>query len=261
MNKLTTAVLLLAVFAFPAYAAVQKETVTYSDGDVELKGYLYWDDAITGKRPGILVVHEWWGLNDYAMMRAEMLAKMGYIAFAADMYGAGKITTHAPEAKGWMQQITANVEAWQRRANLALEQLKAHDKVDAEQLGAIGYCFGGATVMQMVYAGSELDGVVSFHGSLPPASPDQAAKVKAKVLIAHGDADNFIPADRITAFKKALSDAGVDWEMNVYANAVHGFTNPDAASYGVNGVAYQEAADKRSWQRMQTFFKDLFPAR
>ena len=241
-----------------ASAVMQQETVSYQDGDVELKGYIYWDDAFTGQRPGVLVVHEWWGLNDYAKLRAEMLAETGYVAFAADMFGGAKMTRHADEAKAWMQQITANIEAWQRRANLALEQLRAHPKVDAERLAAIGYCFGGATVMQLAYSGSDLDGVVSFHGSMPPAAPEQAAEIKARVLVAHGDADGFVPPQRVDAFKKALSEAGVDWEMDVYGGAKHGFTNPYADGYGMSGLAYQEEADRRSWLRMLAFFEELF---
>jgi dienelactone hydrolase len=241
-----------------ASAVMHKEEVSYADGDVELKGYLFWDDAFSGKRPGILVAHEWWGLNDYAKLRAEMLAEMGYVAFAADMYGGGKMTRHADEAKGWMKQITASVDDWQRRANLALEQLRSNPNVEPEKLAAIGYCFGGATVMQLAYAGADLDGVVSFHGSMPPATPQEAARVKARVLVAHGDEDSFVPPERIGAFKKALSGAGVDWEMNIYAGARHGFTNPYANGYGMDGLAYNENADRRSWLRMLAFFEELF---
>ena len=249
-------VLLLA--SGSATAVMRQEAISYKDGDVELKGYLFWDDAFTGKRPGVLVAHERWGLNDYAKLRAEMLAETGYVAFAADMYGAGKITRHADEAKGWMEQISSNSEAWQRRANLALEQLKAHPKVDAERLAAIGYCFGGATVMQMAYAGTDIAGVVSFHGALPPATPEQAAKVKARVLVAHGDADGFVPAERIQAFKQALSQANVDWEMIIYGGAKHSITNPYADGYGMDGLAYNEAADRRSWLRSLAFLEDIF---
>ena len=241
-----------------AGAVMHQEAISYKDGDVALTGYLYWDDAFTGQRPGVLVAHEWWGLNDYAKLRAEMLAETGYVAFAADMYGDAKITRHADEAKGWMAQIASNVELWQRRANLALEQLRSHPQVDAQKLAAIGYCFGGATVMQMAYSGVDLEGVVSFHGSLPPATPEQAAEVKGRVLIAHGDADGFVPPDRIKAFLKALSDAGVDWEMDIYAGAQHGFTNPYADGYGMDGLAYQEQADRRSWMRMLAFLEELF---
>jgi dienelactone hydrolase len=256
--KIWQIALLTMLLSGSVSAVMQQETVSYKDGDVELKGYIYWDDAFTGPRPGVLVIHEWWGLNDYAKLRAEMLAETGYVAFAADMYGEGRMTRHADEAKGWMQQITANIEAWQRRAGLALERLKAHPQVNGDKLAAIGYCFGGATVMQLAYGGADLDGVVSFHGSLPPATPEQAGRVNTRVLVAHGDADTFVPPERITAFKKALSDAGVDWEMNIYSGARHGFTNPYADGYGMDGLAYAEQADQRSWARMLAFFEDIF---
>ncbi|MCG6967608.1 MAG: dienelactone hydrolase family protein [Chromatiaceae bacterium] len=249
---------LILLVSGSASAVMHREPVTYKDGDVDLKGIFYWDDAFEGRRPGILVVHEWWGLNDYAKLRAEMLAELGYVALAADMYGDGKITRHAEDAKGWMQQITSNIEAWQRRADLALAQLKGHARVDPAKLAAIGYCFGGATVMQMAYAGADLKGVVSFHGSLPPATPEQAANIKTQVLVAHGDADGFVPPDRVQAFKSALAAAGVDWEMDIYANAMHGFTNPYADGYGMDGLAYQEQADRRSWLRMLAFFDEIF---
>lgn len=263
MKTLHPLLALCLFIAAPAWGAVQSKAITYKDGDASLTGYLYWDDAIKGKRPGVLVIHEWWGLNDYARDRASQLAKLGYVAFAADMYGDHKVTTHAEDAKGWMTQITSNIDAWQRRAGLGLEQLKQSPMVNAGQLAAIGYCFGGATVMQMVYAGMDVDGVVSFHGSMPPASAEQVASLKAaahkpKVLLAHGDADPFVPAERISAFKGALSDAGVDWEMDIYAGARHGFTNPDAGSFGMAALAYDAEADQRSWARMQTFFKGLF---
>jgi dienelactone hydrolase len=255
-----TLFIILGFFGFisVAIAEVQFETVNYNDGDQKLQGYLAWDDSIKGKRPGILVVHEWWGLNDYAKKRARMLAEEGYVAFAADMYGPDKITTHAKDAKGWMMQITKNIDAWQKRAQLGLEQLKASKLVDSSKLAAIGYCFGGATVMQLAYSGADIDGVVSFHGSMPVATPEQAASIKAHVLIAHGDADPFEPPERIAAFKKALSGGNVDWEMDIYAHAKHGFTNPDAGSFGMDAIAYNKKADERSWAKMNAFFKEIF---
>ena len=246
------------VFAGQAPAGVQSESVAYRDADATLRGYLVWDDSVQGKRPGVIVVHEWWGLNAYARKRAEMLAKLGYVAFAADMYGEDKVTEHAEQASEWMKQITANVERWRKRALIALEILRKHELVDPSQIAAIGYCFGGATVMQLAYAGADLNGVVSFHGSLPLPTNQQAAAIKAKVLVAHGYADGFIPAKRVADFKAALEKAGVDWQLHVYGGAKHGFTNPNAGRYGIENVRYDETADRRSWQAMQLFFREIF---
>ena len=148
-------------------AAVQEKAINYSyEGDVKMTGYLYWDDAVKGKRPGVLVIHEWWGLNDYAKKRARMLAELGYVAFAADMYGDGKVTTKREQASGWMQEVTADVEGWRQRAQLGLQQLIDSGMVDADKLAAIGYCFGGAAVLEMARSGASMDGFVSFHGGL-----------------------------------------------------------------------------------------------
>ncbi len=239
-------------------AELQSQWIEYKDGDETLKGYLAWDDKFTGKRPGILVVHEWWGMNDYVRKRADMLASLGYVAFAPDLYGVGKVTRHAEEAKGWMQQITADIDHWTRRAELGLAQLKSSPVTDAERTAAIGYCFGGATAMQMAYAGMDIDGVVSFHGSLPVPKPEQEDNIKAQILIAHGNADPFIPAERIGQLQIALDRAGADWQMARYGNAMHGFTNPNAGSYGLDPIQYNEQADKRSWALMQQFLTDLF---
>ncbi|MDH3231497.1 MAG: dienelactone hydrolase family protein, partial [Alphaproteobacteria bacterium] len=202
----------VAITGTTARAAVKTKTIEYKDGDATLKGVLAWDDAAGGKRPGVLVVHEWWGLNDYAKSRAVALAKAGYVAFALDMYGDDKVTSHGNQAGEWMNQITANVAAWRSRASAGLAILKSQPQVDAGRTAAIGYCFGGATVMQMAYAGADVKAVVSFHGSLPPAGDDVSA-IKPRVLVAHGRDDAFIPAERIEAFQKALDRVGADWEM------------------------------------------------
>ena len=241
-----------------AIAAVKTEAVQYKDGDQVLNGFVSYDDAISGKRPGVMVVHEWWGLNDYAKHRAEMLAELGYVAFAADMYGDNKVTTHAADAKGWMTQITDNQDAWQKRALAGLEALKSNDKVDPERLAAIGYCFGGATVMQLAYAGADLDGVASFHGALPAATPEQQKNIKTSILIAHGEKDAHVPPERVAAFKEALDAAGADYEFVTYGGAEHSFTNPDAGSFGVPGLKYDAKADARSWATMQDFLKEVF---
>jgi dienelactone hydrolase len=248
---------LLALGSATVSAQVQDKTIEYQDGDTALRGHLYWDDRFEGKRPGVLVVHEWWGLNSYARMRARMLAESGYVAFAPDMYGDDKVTEHANEAKAWMEQITSNLDAWQQRAKLGLEQLKEQDQVDPSRLAAIGYCFGGATVLQMAYAGMDVKGVASFHGSLPPATAEQQQNIKAKILVAHGAADSFVPAERVDAFIQALDAAGANWEMDIYGGARHSFTVPDAERKGIDNLKYDPQADRRAWQRLIGFLGEL----
>lgn len=249
---------LLLILSCSSAAAIKTEVIRYQDGEVSLQGYLAWDDAIEGRRPGVIVVHEWWGLNDYARRRTEQLAGLGYVAFAVDMYGSEKATEHGEQAKEWMSQITANVDRWQKRARLGIDILRKQNRVDPARIAAIGYCFGGATVMQMAYSGADLTGVVSFHGSLPAASEAQIPHIKAKILVAHGNDDSFIPPERIEKFKAALDKAGADWEMVVYGGARHGFTNPDAGKYGMDGVRYNNQADQRSWRQMEWFLTDIF---
>ncbi|MGF1546781.1 MAG: dienelactone hydrolase family protein [Thiotrichales bacterium] len=257
-HLLSALVLSGAMVAIQAQAAVKSEKIEYRDGDAQLTGYLYYDDAVQGARPGVMVVHEWWGLNDYVRKRAEMLAELGYVAFAADMYGAGKATEHADEAKGWMQQITANQAQWQARAMSGLAQLKKSPLVDPGKTAAIGYCFGGATVMQMAYAGADLKGVASFHGSLPPATDEQGKHIKSRIFIAHGAADSFVPAERVQQFQAALEKAGADWQFVSYGGAKHGFTNPGADKMGMDALKYDASADQRSWAQMQLFLKEIF---
>jgi dienelactone hydrolase len=246
----------LVWLAAPAVGEVQTKSVEYTDGDVPLKGYFAWDDVYDGRRPRVVVVHEWWGLNDYAKRRARMLARLGYVAFAVDMYGEGRVTRHAQEAGAWMKQINANIEHWQRRALLGLDILRQHEFVDPTRIGAIGYCFGGATVMEMAYSGADLAGVVSFHGSLPAATAEQAGRIKAAILVEHGARDAFVPAEQIERFLAPLT--GVDWQMVYHSGAYHGFTNPDADGYGIDNVSYNKKADERSWGQMQLFFQELF---
>ncbi len=255
---LTLPALALIFSVSPLFAEVKKETIQYKDGDVELEGFLAWDDSISGKRPGILIVHEWWGLNDYARHRAEMLAQSGYVAFAVDMYGKGKVTEHAKEAGEWAGQIRANIQKWRERAMAGLEVLRKHDQVDTRRLAAIGYCFGGATVMQLAYAGAGLAGVVSFHGSLPAPEKDAAGKIKAKILICHGAADSFISQETIEKCQAALEEARADWQMIFYSGAKHSFTNPGAGQAGLDGLKYDKNADQRSWRHMQDFFNEIF---
>lgn len=253
-----TMILALFLLSLPAFAEVQSRAVEYLDDDVPLTGYLYWDDAVQGKRPGVLVVHEWWGLNDYAKKRARMLAELGYVAFAADMYGNGQVTGTPGQAKEWMQEVTADVEGWRARARLGLQQLAASGLVAEGKLAAIGYCFGGATVLQMAYDNAPVKGVVSFHGALPAAPEASWGKIDPSILVLHGQADTFVAPEVVTNFRNKLDASGADWEMNTYGGARHGFTNPDAARAGIENLAYDPAADRRSWSRMQAFFAEMF---
>lgn len=258
--KNAIACFLAAACAIEASAEVKVQVVDYKDGDTKLRGYLAYDDAVKEKRPGVMVIHEWWGCNDYSMSRAKQLAELGYVAFACDMYGAGVTTKDPAEAGKLAGQIRADKAKWRQRAAAGLKVLSDHASVDASRLGAIGYCFGGTTALQMACAGMDLKVVVSFHGSLFTPTLDEAKAVKGKVLVCNGAADGFIqPADR-EGFVKAFEAAKVDYVFVDYAGAVHTFTNPDAGKAGIPGVAYDEKADKRSWTHMKQMFEEAFGA-
>lgn len=248
----------VAVFAAAAADAdVRTKDIRYQDGDVVLTGVLAWDDSVSGERPGVLVVHEWWGLNDHARANAKRLAEAGYVAFAVDMYGDNKVTNHPSDAKAWMTQVTSDMGLWKRRFQMGLDVLSGQPQVAAGDVAAAGYCFGGTTVMQMAYAGADLKAVISFHGSLPPA-PEGVSSIRPRVLIAHGRDDAFIPRERVTAFQDSLDRIGADWEMTIYSGTRHGFTNPDAGQYGIDNLAYNEVADRRSWAAMLKLLSEVF---
>ena len=258
MYKLIS-LLVLVTLGTAAKAAVQTKAIVYEDEGTQLTGHLYWDDASDVKRPGILVLHEWWGLNAYAKERARQLAELGYVAFAADMYGGGRVTQDPKQASEWMQEVTADPELWRQRAYRGLEQLQANPLVAADKLAAVGYCFGGGTLLQMAYGGTKaLAGGVSFHGSLPAAPPEAKGKIGTKLLILHGQADSFIAPEVVTNFQTKLEEAGVDWEMDIYGGVRHGFTNPNAGDYGIENLKYDAQADARSYKRMQAFLEEIF---
>jgi dienelactone hydrolase len=257
-SKWLLALAAVVAVGIPARAEVKTRAITYEYGGVQFKGQLAWDDAAKGKRPGVLVVHEWWGLNDYARHRAEQLAGLGYVAFACDMYGEGKHTEHPREAGQFAGEVRKNVKVWQGRAQAALKVLRDQEQVDADKLAAIGYCFGGSTALQLAYTGAELKAVVTFHAALPIPEAEQARAIKAKLLICHGAADKFIPEETAVKFRTALEDAKVDYAMVYLGNAKHSFTVKDIDAKGVEGLAYNAEAEQRSWQYMRLLFDEVF---
>lgn len=237
------------------------EAVDYDADGVTLKGFLAYDKNKQGKRPGVLVVHEWWGHNEYARKRAKMLAELGYIALAVDMYGDGKQAEHPDDAGKFVAQVVQNIETGEKRFNAALDLLKNHEATDPDRIAAIGYCFGGAVVLHMARIGSDLKGVVSFHGDLSSMHKPEPGSVKAKILACHGADDPFVSAEAVEAFKQEMDDAGADYRFIAYGGAKHSFTNPDADTYGAKfglPLAYNADADKKSWEDMQSLFAEIF---
>ncbi len=241
-----------------AHAEVKTKAIPYEYGGVTFKGHLAWDDAARGKRPGVLVVHEWWGLDGYAKKRAEQLAGLGYVAFACDMYGGGKFTEHPQEAGQFAGEVRKNVKVWQGRAQSSLHTLRDQEQVDSGRLAAIGYCFGGSTALQLAYTGADLRAVVTFHAGLPVPEAEQARAIKAKLLVCHGAADSFIPEETAAKFRAALEQAKVDYAMVYFGGAKHSFTVKGIDERGVAGLSYNAEADRRSWRAMQELFKEVF---
>jgi dienelactone hydrolase len=250
--------LLAAACAFSASAKIVTQSVEYKQGDTTLEGYLAYDDAVAGPRPGVLVVHQWLGLTDYEKHRTEMLAQLGYVAFCADIYGQGVRPKDTKEAGVEATKYKSNRPLLRARVNAGLDELKKNPRVDQARVAAIGYCFGGTTVLELARSGAALNGVVSFHGGLDSPTPADGKNIKCKVLVCHGADDPFeSPAD-LAAFEKELRDANIDWRLIKYGGAVHSFTQPMAGNDNSKGAAYNERADKRSWQDMKSFFAEIF---
>lgn len=253
--------IVLALISFSAQAEIITKVVDYSDGDIKMKGYLAYDDKIKGEQPGIIVVHEWWGHNDYAKKRARMLAKLGYRTLALDMYGNGKTAGHPKDASKFSSSVKKNMAVAEKRFMAAYSLLQKQENVAKDKMAAVGYCFGGGIVLEMARRGVDLDGVVSFHGSLGTKSEAIKGKVKSKVLVLNGKADPFVKAMAITSFKKEMKTAGVDYKFVNYDNAKHAFTNPGADAFGTKfkiPLAYNAVADKKSWDEMKSFLNKLF---
>ena len=261
MRKFTLAACVSLFLSHSVFAEIVTEEINYELGNTTLTGFMAYDDSINEKTPGILVVHEWWGHNEYVRERAKQLAELGYTAFALDMYGDGKLATHPDDAKAFMTQALDDKQIATARFQSAMELLQQQETVDAKKISAIGYCFGGGVVLNMARQGMDLDSVVSFHGSLAPYSPAQPGNVKAKILVLNGADDPFVSSDAIDEFKKEMNMAEADYEFVNYPGAVHSFTNPGATEVGEKHgmpLAYSEQADKQSWEAMKALFAGLY---
>lgn len=252
MNRLIGFTSLVLCLMSNIQAKIVVQEIDYKAGGQEMAGYLAFDDSTTAKRPGIAVVQEWWGNNDYPKMRAKQLAELGYVAFAIDMYGKGKITDDPKTAGEWAGSVKKNPAVAKERVEAGLKILKEQPTVDPDKLGAIGYCFGGSIVLQMARWNEPVKAVVSFHGDLTPVEA-ATGKIDTKVLVCNGDADTFVPPIQIESFKKEMPEAKVIG----YPGAHHAFTNPAADSHHMDNIKYDEAADKKSWEDMKAFFKDV----
>jgi dienelactone hydrolase len=246
------------LIAAAANAALHTESIKYKQGKTECIGYLAYDDAVQTKRPGVLVTQEWWGLNDHMKQMTENVAKMGYVAFAPDVYGAGQVTTDPSEA-GKLSGIYKSERGLMRnRMIAALDVLKKQQYVDTGHLAAIGFCFGGTCALELARSGADLDGTVAFHAGLDTPTPEDAKNIKGKVLVLNGGDDGYISKDQIAAFEDEMRKANVDWQLFNYGGAVHGFTNSTAGSDNSKGYAYNPTATRRAMVAMQDFFKEIF---
>lgn len=255
MRQLLSLCLALCL-CYTASAEIQSKKLTYKVGDQEYIGYLAWDDAKSGPRPGVLVVHEFWGLNDYARGRADQLAKLGYIAFCADMYGDGKVVEHPADAAKMAAEVRKNVDQWRKRAVVALDLLKEQPQCDKSKVAAIGYCFGGSTCLTLAYTGADLQAVATFHAALPTPTEEEAKKIKPTILINHGADDKFIPEDAINSLKSRFDAAKVKYDFIAYPGAVHSFTVEGVDKLGNPGTKYNKDADEKSWEAMKKLFAE-----
>lgn len=255
MRTLLTCAAALSVAAL-ANAAIVEEIVTYSDGEIEMVGVFAYDDSIEGSRPGVLVVHEWYGNNEYAHERARKLAALGYAAFAVDMYGDGLLATSPDEAREQVMKVLPYRDVVESRFGAAREWLAAHDLVDGNRVAAVGYCFGGAVLLELARGGIDLAGVASFHGSFATGAPAEEGALQTRILVCHGAADPMIGPEAVGEFMEEMMRARADIEFIAYPDALHSFTNPDADDPEM-GLQYHPEADARSWETLQGFLTDV----
>ncbi len=238
---------------------IQTRLIEYQHNDLTLEGFLAWDDSQSGPRPAVAVAHAWAGRSDFECERATRLAELGYVGFALDMYGKDVRGTNNEENTALMMPLAQNRPLLQERMHLAIDTLKQQPEVDASNLAAMGYCFGGLCALDLARSGGDVKGVISFHGQLTPPGNTEGQPINAKILCLHGYADPMVPPEKILELGKELTDAGADWQLHAYGNTLHAFTNPAANDPGF-GTVYSEAADRRSWQSMHNFLAELFSA-
>jgi dienelactone hydrolase len=255
---LPLALLALAMMSVSAHAKIKTEVVEYKAGDATLQGFLAYDDANTKPRPGILLIHDWMGVGDYAESRAKQLAELGYVAFAADIYGKGVRPADPKEAGALAGKYKGDRALYRERLKAGLAQLTGNKLVAPGKVAVIGYCFGGTGALELARSGAALKGVVTFHGGLSTPTPADAKNIQCPVLVLHGADDPFVKPDEVAAFKKEMEDAKVKYTFIAYPGAVHSFTRPDAGNDNSKGAAYNEAADKKSWAEMKKFFGQIF---
>ena len=248
----------MGALASSASAKIVTKTVPYQSGGVQCEGYVAYDDAGVGKRPAVLIAHQWLGLTAYEKRRAVQLASLGFVAFALDLYGKDNRPKDTTEAGKLAGQFKANRKLWRERANDGLATLRLQPNVDTTKIAAIGYCLGGGTVLELARSGADVKGVVSFHGSLDTPTPEDAKNIKAKVLVLHGALDPFSPIPTVLALSDEMNRAGRDYQIVLYSGAVHSFTQPEAGNDPSKGAAYNADADRRSFEAMLNFFDELF---
>lgn len=261
MTRTALTILAATIATMSARADITVTPVPYKHADLELEGLLAAPKDAAGKLPAVLIVHEWWGRNDFARRKAEQLAAMGYVAFAVDMFGKGVVTDDPAKARQCTSIFRDNAELIRARAKAGLDALCADPRVDPTHVAAIGFCFGGTTVLQMALGGLNVVGVVSFHGGLPTPVETDLPKIKARILVLHGAEDTLIPDETVKAFVDAMKKSGCDWQMISYGRAKHSFTNRGADKLNMPGVGYDAATDRRSWEAMKAFFAELIPLR
>ncbi|KPP97301.1 dienelactone hydrolase family protein [Marinobacter sp. HL-58] len=251
----------LALASGQASGEMKTETVEYEVDGETFTGYMAYDDEAEGKRPGVLVVHEWWGHNEFAREQAEKLAASGYTAFALDMYGSGKLAEHPDDAENFMKEATKDMDQVKARFMAAKNLLEQHDSVDSNKIAAQGYCFGGAVVLNMARMGVDLDAVVSYHGALSSPIKAEAGKVQPRIHVYTGGADQMVPSDQVSGLVKEMQDAEADLTLVSFPKVLHSFTNPDADKISDQfnmPIAYNEDAAKRSWEGTMRLYEEVF---